>query len=341
MFCVKCGEEDVETINGLCLNCFLDGRKLISMPHHVDLMRCANCEEFSIDDQWVRKDLDQAVEDIALSSLAVIPEGRVASVGVMTEKQEDKTFVVHVQADVDVSGVIATDEDSVIVRLKNTVCKRCSRQLGSYYESIIQVRTGEKTLDDDLRDEVVRSVTASVETQSKTNRSLFISKVQEVPGGVDIYLSSISLGKTLTRELSETYGAEVKESSSLVGVSSDGQEVYRVTFLLRLPMYHVGDVIQFKERPYKLTAVNKNGGKMIDLYSFRETSIKKFELLTVKVLFKAKDIKEATVVSSSPKEIQVLHPTTFVTKDVRIPDDAEIGETVRVVDIEDDLLFIP
>ena len=44
MFCVKCGEEDVETINGLCLNCFLDGRKLISMPHHVDLMRCANCE---------------------------------------------------------------------------------------------------------------------------------------------------------------------------------------------------------------------------------------------------------------------------------------------------------
>ena len=341
MFCVKCGEEDVETINGLCLNCFLDGRKLISMPHHVDLMRCANCEEFSVDDQWVRKSLDQAVEDIALTTLSVIPEGRVASVGVMVEKQEDKTFVVHVQADVDVNGVIATDEDSVIVRLKNTVCKRCSRQLGSYYESIIQVRTGEKTLDDDLRDEVVRSVRSSVETQSKTNRSLFISKVQEVSGGVDIYLSSISLGKTLTRELSESYGAEVKESSSLVGVSSDGQEVYRVTFLLRLPMYHVGDVILFKERPYKLTAVNKNGGKMTDLYDFRETSIKKFELLTIKVLYKSRDVKEATVVSTSPGEIQVLHPSSYITKDVRVPADADIGETVRVVEIEEELFFVP
>ena len=341
MFCVKCGEEDVETINGLCLNCFLDGRKLISMPHHVDLMRCANCEEFSVDDQWVKKTLDQAVEDIALTTLAVIPEGRIASVGVAVEKQEEKTFVVHVQADVDVSGVIATDEDSVIVRLKNTVCKRCSRQLGSYYESIIQVRTGEKTLDDDLRDEVVRAVTASVETQSRTNRSLFISKVQEVPGGVDIYLSSISLGKTLTRELSETYGAEVKESSSLVGVSSDGQEVYRVTFLLRLPMYHIGDVILHKDRPYKLTAVNKNGGKMIDLYDFRETSIKKFELLNIKVLFKAKEVKEATVVSTSSGEIQVLHPSSYLTKDVRIPKDSEIGETVRVVEYEEDLLFVP
>jgi len=341
MFCVKCGEEDVETINGLCLNCFLNGRKLISMPHHVDLMRCANCEEFNIDDQWVKKKLNDAVEDIALTTLSVIPEGRIASVGVMVEKQEEKTFVVHVQADVDVGGVVTMDEDSVIVRLKNTVCKRCSRQLGSYYESIIQVRTGEKTLDDDLRDEVVRSVTASVETQSKTNRSLFISKVQEVPGGVDIYLSSISLGKTLTRELSETYGAEVKESSSLVGVSSDGQEVYRVTFLLRLPLYHVGDIILFKDRPYKLTALNKNGGKMIDLYDFRETSIKNYELLTIKVLLKAKEVKEATVVSTSDKEIQVLHPTSYITKDVRIPEGAEIGETVKVVEVEEVLLYVP
>lgn len=340
-FCVKCGAENVETVDGLCLQCFLNGRKLITMPHHVDLMRCANCEEYSIGDQWVKMSENEAVDEIALTTVMIIPEGRIVSVGTMVEKQEEKTFVVHVQADVDVSGVIASDEDSTIVRLKNTVCKRCSRQLGSYYEAIMQIRTGEKTLDDDLRDEVVRWVRDTVELQSKKNRSLFITKVQEVPGGVDIYLSSISLGKTLTRDLSEMYGAEVKESESLVGVSSDGQEVYRVTFLIRLPLYHVGDVILFKDKPYRLNSVNKNGGKMTDLNTFRETSIKKFELQTVKVLFKAKEVKEATVVSSSPKEIQVLHPTSYLTKDVRIPEGAEIGETVKVVDIDDELFYVP
>ena len=106
-------------------------------------------------------------------------------------------------------------------------------------------------------------------------------------------------------------------------------------------MYHVGDVILFKDRPYKLTGLNKNGGKMIDLYDFRETSIKNYELLTVKVLFKAKEVKDATVVSSSDKEIQVLHPTSYITKDVRIPEDAEIGETVKVVEIEEVLLYVP
>lgn len=340
MFCVKCGKEDTETVDGLCLDCFLNGRKLITMPHHVDLMRCANCEEYSVGDQWLKRDEEEAITDIALTTLMTIPEAKVVSVGTMLERQEDKTFVVHVQADLDINGTFATDEDSVIVRLKNTVCKRCSRQLGSYYEAIMQVRTGEKTLDDDLRDEVVRWVTASVESQSKTNRSLFITKVQEVPGGVDIYLSSISLGKSLTRSLSDMYGADVKESASLVG-QNDGQDVYRVTFLIRLPLYHTGDILLHNDRPYKLCSIGKTGGKAVDLINFRETTIKKFELSSIKVLVKAKDIPESTVVSRSKKEIQVLHPTNYLTKDVRIPEGTEIGDTVRVVDIEDELFFVP
>ena len=60
-FCVKCGEEGVETVDGLCIRCFLDGRKLVVMPHHVDLIRCANCNEFMVADQWVRKNQDDAI----------------------------------------------------------------------------------------------------------------------------------------------------------------------------------------------------------------------------------------------------------------------------------------
>lgn len=340
MFCVKCGVEGEETIDGLCLECFLNGRKLINMPHHIDLMRCANCEEYSVGDQWVKKTEDEAITDIALTQLQTIPEATVVSVGTMIERQEEKTFVVHVQADLDIRGTFATDEDSIIVRLKNSVCKRCSRQLGSYYEAIMQIRTGEKNLDDGLRDEVVRWIRVSVESQQKTNRSLFITKVQEVPGGVDVYLSSISLGKGLTRSLSDMYGAEVKESASLIG-QNDGQDVYRVTYLIRMPLYHVGDILLYNDRPYKLNSVGKTGGKAVDLINFRETTIKKFELQTVKVLFKAREIPEATVVSTSKKEIQVLHPTNYTTKDVRIPDGTEIGETVKVVDIEEELFFVP
>lgn len=341
MFCVKCGKEDVETVDGLCMECFLDGKKLVSMPHHVNLMKCSNCNEFSVADEWVKKSLDDAIVDIAVTSVMIIPEAVIRSYGAMIERQDDKTFVVHIQFDLEVNGIPVTEEDSTIVRLKNGVCKRCSRQLGSYYESVIQLRSGERTLSDDLREEVVLYVRKNVDMLARNNRDLFITKIQKAVGGVDFYLSSTSMGKSLTRDLVDRYGAEEKESASLVGQTADGQDMYRVTFLVRLPGYHVGDILHYGKGPHELVSVSRNGGRLLDLRTFREIPVKKTELQDMKVLFKAKDIPETTVVSSSAKEIQVLHPTNYSTVDVRIPEGYEMSDSVKVIEIEEELFLVP
>ncbi|MFA6710358.1 MAG: NMD3-related protein [Candidatus Methanomethylophilaceae archaeon] len=341
MFCVNCGIEGEETIDGLCLECFLKGKKLIRLPHHIDLFRCTNCEEYSVKDGWVQKDLNEAIEDAALTGLSAISEAKVVSVATMSERQDDKTFVVRVEADLDIGGRLITDNDSTIIRLKNTVCKRCSRQLGNYYEAIMQIRSGSKDLDDGLRDEIVRYVRNSVETQAKNNRHLFIGKVVEVAGGVDIYISSISMGRSLTKEISDLYGAESKESFSQAGTSSDGQDINRLTFLIRFPDYHTGDVVLFDKRPYKLTSLNKAGGKLLDLATFRETSVRKSDLSSLKVLAKKDQLLQAIVVSTSENEIQVMHPSNFSTIDLRIPEGAEISETVTVVGVEEEIFYVP
>ena len=341
MFCVKCGKEDVDTINGLCMECFLNGRKLVTMPHHVDLIKCSNCGEYALRDQWLKVSQDDAILEIAMNTAMIIPEARLVSVGQMIERQDEKNFVVHVQFDLDVNGVMAEDEDSTIVRLKNGVCKRCSRQLGSYYEAIIQLRSGERNLDEDLREEVVRYVRRSVDDMARNNRDLFITKIQKAIGGVDFYLSSTAMGRSITRELVDRYGAEEKESASLVGQTSDGQEMYRVTFLVRLPGYHVGDIVQYNGKPHLLSAVSRNGGRVIDLNSFRDIPVKKTELQDMRVICKRDEIPETTVVSVSDKEIQVLHPRNYNTIDLRIPEGQEIGDTVKVLELEEELFFVP
>ncbi|MDR0198678.1 MAG: hypothetical protein LBI08_02930, partial [Methanomassiliicoccaceae archaeon] len=67
MFCVRCGKEE-ETFDGLCMGCFLDGKQLVAMPHHVDVERCANCEEFRIRGQWVARPAKEAAEDAAVDA---------------------------------------------------------------------------------------------------------------------------------------------------------------------------------------------------------------------------------------------------------------------------------
>ena len=63
MFCVKCGKDDVETINGLCLQCFLNNREIINVPHYINLMRCVNCEEYLINNKWAKKTKNLAVDN--------------------------------------------------------------------------------------------------------------------------------------------------------------------------------------------------------------------------------------------------------------------------------------
>lgn len=343
MFCVNCGADCEKQINGLCMECFLNGRDLMQLAHHVDLQRCTNCEEFYLNDRWIRISEDEAVQDAALTGMVVISEAVLASVGTKATPQDGRTYEVEVEAELDVGDIMAEASGKTLVRVKNNVCKRCSRQLGNYYEATMQIRSGEKDLPEELRDEIVRRVRDSVELQSKNNRQLFITKVQEVQGGVDIMLSSISLARSLTKDLVDAYGAESKESASLVGMTSDGVDMYRMTYLVRFPAYHVGDVLEYKGRPYKLTALNKTGGKLISLMDFRETSVRKNEVQELRILVKEKDLKEALVLSHSGNEIQVMHPTSYSTLDLRIPGDADVveGGEVRIAQIEDEVYYFP
>ena len=340
-FCVKCGEECEESIDGLCISCWLDGRRLVDLPHHVDLHVCANCGEYDYGGRWVRRDPMVAIQDAAADAIMVVRGADVTSISTSVEEQDPRTFVVTVRAGCDVMGYPADGEASTIVRVKNTVCRRCSRQLGSYYEAILQIRSASGKLEDAMREEALAMTENSVARQAATNRQLFITKMELVPGGVDVYLSSISLGKAITKELGDAFCAETKESPKLVGQTTDGQDMYRLTYLVRLPDFKVGDVVTFQGAYYLLSRLNGTGGKILNLADFRERSVRRSDMTSVRLYERSEDLREATVVSTSGSEIQVLDPSNYSTVDLRVPEGAEIGDSVRVVSIDDVLYMVP
>jgi nonsense-mediated mRNA decay protein 3 len=340
---VKCGKDCDESLDGMCIDCWLDGRRLASLPHHVDLRTCVHCGEFLIDNRWVDCGLEMAVRIAAVDALETIREVSVDESGteVDVEEQDPQVYVAHVRAPVRVMDYETAVECSTIVRIKNSVCKPCSRRLGNYYTAIVQVRSGSKDLDDGLRDEVLSEIEGSVSRQEANNRHLFITKIEAVPGGADVYLSSISLGRAVAKEISDAYGAETRESPKLVGKTDDGQDLYRVTYLIRLPEFHVGDVIQFEGRYYKLVRLTGAGGRIMDLSNFKERTVRRTDMDSFKVYEKRSGLREATVVSSSGGEIQVLRPDNYAVADLRVPEGFEPGEAVKTVSIDDVLYLVP
>jgi nonsense-mediated mRNA decay protein 3 len=339
-FCVKCGKEVVDILDGLCIDCFLDGRKLTSLPHHVDVMVCTNCGDIGTREFWETKGLREAIEDAAIGALDIIKEAKVVSTEVMASEQEPYTHMVVVDTVLDVKGCKAADTASTLVRLKNTVCRRCSRQLGNYYESILQIRASKDTPHRTLI-EALRKVENLVDGQSLTNRGLFITRSEEVNGGIDIFLSSISFGKSAAKELADTYCAETKEAFKLIGQNEEGQNMYRITYLVRLPDFHAGDVVQFEGRYFKLIRLSGTGAKVVDIMNHRERSIKRSDVPSLKVHARSGELRDAVVVNREKGEIQILHPSNYSTIDLTVPDDAEIGETVKVTEIDDVLYFVP
>ena len=340
MFCVKCGKGK-DVIDSMCVACFMEDRDIISLPRYVDLERCTNCDDFLVDGHWTAVPAATAAEDSAVAALGAIPEAKVVSVAAMVEELDPRNILVNVEADTDVMGYRSTSAASTTVRIKNTVCKRCSRQLGNYYESTVQIRSSQRTLDESVRDEIVRRVRSGIETMAKNNRGLFITKVVEVSGGVDILLSSISAGRTIARDLADSYGGEYKESSKLVGKTEDGGDMHRLTYLVRLPEYHVGDIVRLDGEIYKLNWVGRNGGKVTRLRDFRESAVRRADMDSLRTLLTEKDLKDATVISRSAGEVQVLHPGNYSAADLRVPDARAIGETVKVAVIDGELFYVP
>ena len=160
-------------------------------------------------------------------------------------------------------------------------------------------------------------------------------------GGVDMLLSSISFSKALAKELSDMYHAETKEAAKLIGKTDDGADMYRMTYLVRMPEYHVNDIVILDDKAYKLSWIGKGNGKLIRLGDFFVTSIRRSQMSELKVHTHHSEIQKATVVSRSKNEIQVLHPANYSTADIRIPDGAVIGDTADVTEIDDTLFFVP
>ena len=341
-FCVKCGRDCEESLNGLCIDCWLDGRSLTSLPHHVDLKVCTNCGEFMFGDRWRAMETEDAVEQAAENALDHLSDVKVKHNDFTLDCQDPYVYEVTIHSFCDVMGYETEHDATTIVRIKNNVCKRCSRQLGSYYEAILQLRTGAKGgLTPEQREETLAFTEDYVFRAAQTNKSLFITKMEIVPGGVDVYLSSISLGKNIAKEFSEVYCAETKESPKLVGQTTDGQDMYRLTYLVRLPEFHVGDVVIHEGRYCKLIRVSGNGGRVMDLMNFREKAVRKSDMTEIKLYEKESDLREATVINSSDGEIQVLHPDNYSTIDLRVPEGYEAGDTVRTVTIDDVLYLVP
>lgn len=339
MFCVQCGKETEIYSNGVCLSCYLKEQTFSKTPLVIDIIRCSRCGSFKYKNTWVVDSFDTVFLRVLHDKISVSEEVKNLRIGFSHDPFEN-TFICRVT----VTGLIKTEEicehHELTVRIKQESCDVCSKQYGGYYEAVLQIRPAGKPMGKKELEELECFVEELVATaQQKGARTLFITDSGPEHGGLDFFLSDKSMALKIAKKIIEQRGGEFKQSSSLIGMR-EGEEVYRMTYLVRLPSYKPGDVVKSNNQYYFIDHASAQKIHVIDLVAGDAVTLP-VKMLKDAYFFDTKSIKKRMiVVSQNNHEVQLMDEKTYKIYDVSKRNQERITADSVLVFIIDEHVFL-
>ncbi|WP_227374820.1 60S ribosomal export protein NMD3 [Haladaptatus halobius] len=362
-FCPNCGDPlSVDTTERdypasasrrerkLCDACYFDRFDLVDAPERIEVRVCAQCGAVYRGRRWVdigaRDYTDVAIEEVS-ESLGVHVDAEDVSWQVEPEQVDQNTIRMHCYFSGVVRGTLVEEELVVPVRISRQTCTRCGRIAGDYYASIVQVRGVDRTPtpeEEQRAREIANEIVADMEATG--DRNAFVTEMDETPDGLNIKVSTNNIGKKISNKLVEEFGGNVSDSETLVTEDEDGNEVYRVTYAVRLPPFTPGDIIDPDDDggPVLVRSVRGNlKGRRITTGEEYEAQFEDGHAPDTRKLGTVEDGQETTLVTVEDEHaVQVLDPETFRTKTIARPSYMdEDAETVPVFKSRTGLYVVP
>jgi len=237
-FCVVCGRTDRPLSDGLCVECFAARTPLVTAPEVPTLIVCPTCGARKVGAHWERAGSNPGLltSDDLTPLLVLHPDVGLRRASWEETVRDPVQRTLHGEVVVRFRGTERTVGVDLTVKLKANTCPECSRLSGHFYTAIIQVRGMSERLRGSSR--LLRErLEASFEVllpELKPEWRKAMSWREELPEGWNYYLTDTLAARSIARIAKGRLNATLKESATLWG-RRNGQDVYRVTFCLRVP----------------------------------------------------------------------------------------------------------
>jgi nonsense-mediated mRNA decay protein 3 len=334
----------------LCDSCYFEDFDLVDAPNRIEVRVCAQCGAVHRGNRWVdvgaQDYTDVAVEETT-QSLGIHLEAEEVEWLVDPEQVDQNTIRMHALFTGMVRGTPVEEEVTVPVYVARQTCTRCGRIAGDFYAALIQIRGTDRTPTDTEVDRAVEIAESYIgEREAKGDRNAFITEIDRNADGVDMKISAHQMASAIAQRVTRQFGGEVTANETLVTEDSDGNEVYRVTFLARLPPFTPGDIIDLDDGdgPVLVTSAHGNlKGTRVETGNHYEASYEEGVNPDARVLGTVSDAVETTVVTvEDDRAVQVLDPETYEAKTIPRPSGVPYAaETVNVLKSRVGLHVVP
>ncbi len=236
-FCVVCGRNDVPTVEGVCAACFAKRSPLVWVIGRPTVTICPTCGARRIGSLWDRRGASTLLSPDDLTPLlSMHPEVGIRRIhwseGGLNPLMRD----LEAQVELVFRGEPRTESLKFEVKIEHPACTHSSRRSGHYYTALIQLRAeedGPREKPPELRARLARQWDGIMPEARKSWREA-LSWREELPEGWDVYVTDTLAARSLAKLGKVRLNGELKESATLWG-RKHGQDVYRVTFCLRVP----------------------------------------------------------------------------------------------------------
>jgi 60S ribosomal export protein NMD3 len=333
--CPSCGERSY----GLCERCLAQGHTLQAMPRFLSIQVCPTCSDHFFKGRWIHEDTYGAVANAVVEALKIDPDEAVIKLIL----NQISSMIIHAYVEIDVSSAEGTSESfDIDVRVNRVACDRCSRISGGYYESKVQIRADRRRPERAELDRALEIAVVTIDLAQKTDRLAFISKTIWLREGLDLYVGTVKAAKRIVRALLKEMGGTFSDSAKLTG-RRDGKDVYRVTFVLRLPEFPIGTIILSQQHIYEICSTT-SATNAVDLETGHRTTLNAAELRTAELISTRRDAKGTVLVAIDDDEVHLLDPETYVTLTIKKPPfvrKEDEGKEVKVVKTLKGVFIIP
>jgi nonsense-mediated mRNA decay protein 3 len=290
--------------------------------------------------QWICEDIDRVVARAVKKALNI----NVDETAINTVLEKKSRSNLRAQVEIRESNRTRRLEErfETNVRISWIACDRCSRIAGGYYESKVQIRAQRRPLEDAELKRALRIAESTIEHAQREDRLAFISKTVQLKEGLDIYVGTTRAAKQIVRAMMQQMGGGFNDSAQLVG-RRDGKDVYRVTFVVRLPEFPVGSIISCNRRFYEIYSASSTINA-VDLETGQRTILKDKDLRRAKLIGARADAKTTILAAIDVDEVHVIDPETYVSLAIKRPQytlKKDEGKEVKVVKTSDGLLLLP
>ncbi|WP_457612240.1 60S ribosomal export protein NMD3 [Methanocaldococcus sp.] len=350
--CYRCGAVD-ELIDGLCPLCYRQENPLIEIPERVEIEVCHMCgsykrktwqtpkseDPYEIVDEIVRWAIRDNIKSRGEVEVEIYPN--------ISQLPGGKRSKLIIPVEIIARGKLPEEKEEreekkkVEVHLKMVQCPRCSRFMSNYYEATLQVRAMNRYLTEEEREELDKFVREELYRRLKKDRMAFISKFIPQREGLDYQLGSVGAARAVAQRIKQKYGGKVTESATLVGVDSEGKDLYRVTVSVKIPEYRVGDIVEYKDKYHLVSAITESKVYLKTIDERREKigipwHVAEKESRLIK---KREELDKATVISTVPK-LMAMDDKTYEVYEFDSNLEVKEGDKVKILKRDDRVYLV-